>query len=86
MAKNSKYQQKIIQNYYRNRDAIALQRAQELVTELYLSQGKKRQRNWQTLAGHLVQLGVPQPQIDRLVASDNPELAAHLVRRLSAKS
>ena len=39
----SKHQQKIIKNYYDNRDAISLQRAQELVTELYLSEGKKRQ-------------------------------------------
>ena len=38
----SRYQEKIIKNYYRNRDAIGLQKAQEAVTELYLSEGKKR--------------------------------------------
>ena len=33
MAKHSKHQQKIVQNYYRNRDAIALQRLQEARVE-----------------------------------------------------
>ena len=32
MAERSKYQQKIIKNYYQNREAISLQRVQELVT------------------------------------------------------
>ncbi len=40
----SRHQQSIIKRYYNNRDDIALQRAQELVTELYLAEGKKRGR------------------------------------------
>ena len=40
MTNYSKFQQNIIKNYYENRDAIALQRVQELVTELYLSEGR----------------------------------------------
>ena len=44
MAERSKYQQNIIRNYYDNRENISLQRAQEIVTELYLSEGKKRQK------------------------------------------
>jgi hypothetical protein len=82
----SKYQQNIIKNYYENRDAIALQKAQELVTELYLSTGKKRQRCWERLSGHLAKLGVPQSQIEHLVAKDNPELVAKTVEKLIEKS
>ena len=37
MAEHSRYQQNVIKNYYENRENIALQRAQELVTELYLT-------------------------------------------------
>ena len=37
------YQQRIIRRYYANQDRIHLQRLQELATELYLSEGKKRQ-------------------------------------------
>ena len=40
----SRYQEKIIKNYYQNRDAIGLQKAQEAVTELYLSEEKNGKR------------------------------------------
>ena len=82
MAKRSKHQQKIIRNYYQNREAIGLQRAQELATELYLSSGKKRVQNWNRVAKHLQTLGVKQSQIDHLVEQDNPELLVKLVERL----
>ena len=36
----SKYQQKIIKNFYDNREAISLQRLSELVTELYLARAR----------------------------------------------
>ena len=81
----SKHQQKIIKNYYDNRDSISLQRAQELVTELYLSEGKKRQRYWEQLSGHLLKLGVKQAQVDHLIAKDNPELVANTVQKLVEK-
>jgi hypothetical protein len=85
MAKRSKYQQRVIKNYYDNREAIALQRVQELVTELYLSEGRKRQKHWNSLANHLEKLGLKQAQIDDLVAKDNPELVANLVKKLMDK-
>ena len=47
MAKQySKYQQKIIKSYYDNREAISLQRLGELVTDLYLAEGKARETKW----------------------------------------
>ena len=82
MAKFSKHQQSIIRNYYKNRESISLQRLQELVSELYLSSGKKRLRHWESLAGHLEQLGVKPAQIERLVEQDNPEQAANLINKL----
>ena len=82
MGKQSKFQQKAIKNYYQNREAIALQRVQELVTELYLSEGKKRQQHWKTLSTHLGKLQVKQPVIDHLIEQDNPELVANLLKTL----
>ena len=82
----SKHQQKIIKNYYQNRDSIAFQRAQELVTELYLTEGKKREKHWKSLAGHLEKLGVRQEHIDHLIEQDNPELVANLMQNLNTKS
>ena len=82
MAERSKYQQNIIRNYYENRESISLQRAQEIITELYLSEGKKRQKYWKNLEGHLLKLNVKQQTIDNLVSKDDPLLAAKLVEKL----
>lgn len=82
MAEHSKYQQNIIKNYYENRETISLQRAQEIVTELYLSEGKKREKYWGSLANHLEKLEVKPAVIDKLVKSDDPQAAAKLVEKL----
>lgn len=82
MSNYSKYQQKIIKNYYDNRESISLQRVQELVTELYLTEGKKRARHWEQLGNHLLKLGVPQKTVDHLTKQDNPELVANLLKTL----
>ena len=86
MAEYTKYQQKLIQRYYDNRDDIALQRVQELTTELYLSEGKKRTKHWESLALHLGKLGVKPDVIAHLRKEDKPELVAKLVEKLMAKS
>ena len=58
--KYSKHQQKIIKNYYENREAISLQRLSELVTELYLAEGKAREKQWKYIIGALEKLGLPE--------------------------
>lgn len=83
MTERSKYQQNIIKNYYENRESIALQRVQELVTELYLSEGKKREKYWQSLASHLAKLDIKQPTIDHLVKQDDPQLVAELIQKIA---
>lgn len=82
MAEHSKYQQNIIKNYYENRENIAIQRVQELVTELYLSEGKKRKTQWDRLEKHLLKLDVKQETIDALREKDDPQLVAKLADRL----
>ncbi len=81
MAKRSSHQDKIIRNYYQNRDAIALQRAQELVTELYLASGKKRVRFWEQLKPHLTALSIAPETIEHLVQKDDPKLVAELLNK-----
>jgi hypothetical protein len=85
MGEFTKHQQKIIKNYYDNRESIALQKVQEFVTELYLSEGKKRVKYWKSIAGHLEKLGVDKKTIDHLVSQDKPELVASLVKKLMDK-
>ena len=83
MADRSAYQSKVIKNYYQNRDAIALQRAQELVTELYLASGKKRQQYWEALRKHLPLLGIKPATIEHLVKQDDPKLVAEILTKLA---
>jgi hypothetical protein len=82
MADFTPYQQKIIKRYYDNMDAIQSQRLAEQVTELYLAEGKKRQRVWKSIVAALQKLGVPQARIDHLVKQDNAALVAELVKEL----
>jgi hypothetical protein len=86
MAERSKHQQKIIKNYYDNREAISLQRLSELVTDLYLAEGKKRIKQWEYIVAALEKLKIPRTRIDHLLAQDNPALVAKLVEELLAKS
>ena len=82
MQKRSKYQEKIIKNYYQNIDAISLQRLSEHVTELYLEEGKARERRWKHIVNALQKLEIPPDQIEKLRANDNPAELAELIQKL----
>jgi hypothetical protein len=79
------HQQKIIKRYYANQEALSFQRLTELVSDLYLSEGKKRQQVWKTIASALQRLGLAQARIDHLVKQDNPSLVAEVVKELEKK-
>jgi hypothetical protein len=79
------YQQKIIKRYYDNQETIQTQRLAELVSELYLSAGKKRQGVWKRVVGALEKLGIAQSRIDYLIAKDDPALVAEIVQELEGK-
>jgi len=72
----SKHQQSIIKNYYKNRDDVSLQRAQELLTELYLAEGKKLEKAWESLFTNLERIGIPADQLEHLKKERKPELIA----------
>ena len=85
MAELSKYQQSIVKNYYDNLDTALVQRLGEQVTDLYLAEGKKRAKLWESVAKSLVKVGVPQKRIDHVVASDAARQLATLLQELWAK-
>ena len=59
----SPYQQKIINRYYRNFDAIKTQRLADLAAELYLAEGKGRDRLWKQVGETLTKLEFPASRI-----------------------
>jgi hypothetical protein len=85
MADLTPYQQKIVKRYYDNADTLQRQRLAELVSELYLSEGKKRQKVWESVAAAMQKLKVPQSRIDHLRKQDNPALVAEVVKELEAR-
>jgi len=85
MAKRSNYQDRVIRNYYQNRDDIMLQRLGELVTDLFLAEGKAKSRIWKRVAEILEKLKVHKGEIERLVRSDNPTLVANVLKKLLEK-
>jgi hypothetical protein len=85
MPDHTPYQQKIIKRYYNNQGTIQQQRLAELVSELYLSSGKKRQRVWESVVSAMQKLDVPQARIDHLRTQDNPALVAQVVKELEGK-
>ena len=80
MKERSAYQQGIIKNYYENREALALQKLQELVTELYLAEtAKKRTQIWSRIAKAMSNLGVPPGIAERILGEKSAELLARHV-------
>ena len=76
------HQQKIIKRYYDNIENSSLQRLEELVTDLYLAEGKKRAQCWKRAAAAMEKLNVPQYRIDLIVSLDNPVLVVKLLEEL----
>ena len=79
------YQEKIIKRYYDNQGDLKHQRLAELVSELYLAEGKKKAKAWADAAAAMAKLGVPQSRIDHLLKQRKPALVAQVVKELEGK-
>jgi hypothetical protein len=86
MADYTPYQKKIIDRYYRNYDAIKHQQLSELATELYLAEGKKRDRLWKRVEESLQRLGFPETRIAHLLQKRDPSLLVGILTELEARA
>ena len=85
MADYSPYQQKIIKRYYQNFDTLKAQRLSELATELYLAEGKKRERLWKQVEDCLTRLEFPAARIAHLLQKQDPALLPGILKELEAR-
>ncbi len=85
MADYTPYQQKIIKRYYQNFDAIKFQRLSELATELYLAEGKKRDRLWNQVEESLRKLEFPDSRITHLMQKRDPALLVGILKELEGR-
>lgn len=81
----SKHQQGIIKRYYNNLEKIQVQKLAEMVTEIYLTEGKKLEKLWISAGECMKKLDVPQTQIDNLMQKRDPKLLATLVKQLTSE-
>ncbi len=85
MAKRTPHQDKIIRRYYQNQDQILIQRLGDLVTDLYLAEGKNRVRLWKRTTEILEKLKIPSARVQHVCQSDNPALLAEVLKELLDK-
>ena len=85
MADLTPYQQKVVKRFYDNQDHLAEQRLAELVTDLYLAEGKSRDRLWERAVQAMQKLGIPQSRIDHIMTNRDPVLLAGIVEELHAR-
>lgn len=83
MADHTPYQKKIIRRYYDNLDSIGLAKLQELTSEIFLSEGKKRERLWSQVESSLKKLSVPQSRMQHILEKRDVKLLAELVKELT---
>src|SRR5262245_20941248 len=84
MADYSEYQKKVIRRFYENRESGDEQRLAELVTNLYLSEGKKREKLWTQAEETMLRLKVPKKRVEHLIRTKDPGLIAEVVKELEA--
>ena len=85
MADHTPYQRKIIERYYKNLDAISFQRLSELATDLYLAEGKKRDRLWRRVEESLRKLEFPEVRIAVLLEKRDPAALVAILKELENK-
>ena len=78
------YQRKIVDRYYKNLDAIQFQRLSELATDLYLAEGKKRDRLWVRVQESLRKLEFPETRIAFLLERRDPTLLVGILKELES--
>ena len=82
MPEHTPYQKQIIKNYYKRRDDIMLQRLHEMITDLFLAEGKKRAQLWGRIADALEKLEVTRAKIDKIIEQDDPAQLAELLKEI----
>lgn len=81
----TRYQQKIIRRYYQAEDSRLRQRLPELISDLYLADGPKRERLWQQVAEILTKLGLAPQRVEHLCRQGKPELLAAVIKELDSR-
>jgi hypothetical protein len=73
----SQYQQDVISKYYKNLDAIMLQKLSEMVTDIYLADSPaKADKLWDRVHKSMMKLEIPQQIIEHIMKKRSVEILA----------
>jgi hypothetical protein len=78
----SDYQKKIIKRFYDNRDDIDSRKLSEITSDLYLAEGKKKDRLWKQASETMVRLNVPPSRVAHVLKTADPAILAEVVNDL----
>jgi hypothetical protein len=71
------YQERIIKRYYQNQQGIAFQKIEEMMADIYLADtDKKKNAIWKRIEKAMVNLKVPAPIMENILARRSPEILA----------
>ncbi len=86
MTQYSKYQKKVISNYYDNLDTIKLNKLQEIVTELYLADSaKKADKLWKQAEAAMIALKIRPALIEHIIKKRDVVILAKNVNEFAGK-
>ena len=83
MADLNRYQQKVVQRYYRSLDARTIQTLGEIVSDLYLAEGKAADRLWSRADTALQKTDLPAAKRVQIVNTKDIKGFAEVVAKLS---
>jgi len=73
----SDYQKKVVKDYYKNLDRIALAALQELVGRIYLADSPSKKENlWKQVASALKKLKIPDAIAQHILQKRDPQILA----------
>lgn len=76
------YQRKVISRYYKNQDTMRGQKISEMISEIFLAgTPKKKETLWAKMRKLLEDGGLPAPEVERIVSSQDVEALARLVEK-----
>jgi hypothetical protein len=78
----SNHQKKIIKRFYDNREDIDSRKLSEITSDLYLAEGKKKDRLWKQASEIMVRLNVPKSRVEHVLKTGNPAILAEVVNDL----
>ena len=83
----SDYQKDVISNYYKNLDAIMLEKLSLLVSELYLADSKSKiDKLWERVQKAMVKLKIPDSIANHIMEKKDVQILAKNLQQWQSKS